>query len=148
MLQKYNGSCHCGAVRFEVDLDISAGTTKCNCSICTKMRLLVLAGATLSSQVRPEAFHLIAGDGELTDYQGRNKVAHHVFCRHCGVRSFEWVDVPNMSGHKYFSVNLTCLDGVDVDELVAAPVSYPGRNNDWGSQASENTSFVVTHRSM
>jgi hypothetical protein len=54
------------------------------------------------------------------------------------VRAFEWVDVPNMSGHKYFSINLLCLDGVNVDELVAAPVSYPdGRNNDWGSQASE-----------
>jgi hypothetical protein len=131
MLKKYSGSCHCGAVRFEVDLDISAGTTKCNCSICVKMRLW-------SSQAPPEAFHLLAGDSELTDYQGCNQVAHHVFCRHCGVRSFEWVDVPNMSGHKYFSINLLSLDGVNVDELVAAPVSYPdGRNNDWGSQAFE-----------
>jgi hypothetical protein len=43
-----------------------------------------------------------------------------------------------MSGHKYFSINLLSLDGVNVDELVAAPVSYPdGRNNDWGSQAFE-----------
>jgi hypothetical protein len=131
MLKKYRGSCHCGAVRFEVELNIGAGTTKCNCSICTKMRLW-------SSQVKPEAFHLIAGESELTDYQGRNQVAHHVFCRHCGVRSFEWVDVPNLSGHKYFSINLMCLDGVNVDELVAAPVSYPdGRNNNWGSQARE-----------
>jgi hypothetical protein len=131
MLKKYPGSCHCGAVRFEVELDISAGTTKCNCSICTKMRLW-------SSQVRPEAFHLIAGESELTDYQGRSQVAHHVFCRNCGVRSFEWVEVPNLSGHKYFSINLMCLDGVNLDELVAAPVSYPdGRNNNWGSQAQE-----------
>jgi hypothetical protein len=130
MLKKYSGSCHCGAVRFEVDLDISAGTTKCNCSICVKMRLW-------SAQAPPEAFGLLAGDSELTDYQGCNQVAHHVFCRHCGVRSFEWVDVPNMSGHKYFSINLLCLDGVNLDELVPAPVSYPdGRNNDWGSQAS------------
>ena len=131
MLKKYSGSCHCGAVRFEVDSDISAGTTKCNCSICVKMRLS-------SAQAAPEAFHLLAGNSELTDYQGYNQVAHHVFCRHCGVRSFEWVDVPNMSGHKYFSINLLCLDSVNVDELVAAPVSYPdGRNNNWGSPASE-----------
>jgi len=131
MLRTYQGSCHCGAVRFAVDLDISAGTGKCNCSICTKMRLW-------SAQARPEAFRLIAGESELTDYQGRNKVAHHLFCKHCGIHAFEWVDVPNMTGGKYFNIDVACLDGVDIDELTAAPVTYlDGRNDNWGSRPAE-----------
>jgi hypothetical protein len=131
MLKTYTGSCHCGAVRFEADLDIAAGTAKCNCSICTKMRLW-------SAQAGPEAFRLIAGEAELTDYRGNNQVAHHLFCRGCGVRAFEWVDVPNMTGGKYFNVNVLCLDGLDIDELMAAPVTYhDGRNDDWQSRPAE-----------
>lgn len=131
MLKTYSGSCHCGAVRFEADVDISAGTVKCNCSICTKMRLW-------SVQVTPADFRLIAGEPELTDYQGSNEVAHHLFCKHCGVHAFEWVDVPNMTGHKYFNINVVCLDGMEIDELIAAPVTYQdGRSNDWGSRPAE-----------
>ena len=131
MQKTYSGSCHCGAVRFEADLDIGAGTGKCNCSICTKMRLL-------SVNAKPEAFRLIAGEPEMTDYRGNNKVAHHLFCKHCGVHAFEWVDVPNMTGGKYFNVNVACLDGLDIDALMAAPVTYfDGRNNDWGSRPAE-----------
>jgi hypothetical protein len=74
----------------------------------------------------------------LTDYRGANRVAHHLFCKHCGVRPFEWVDVPNMTGAKYFNINVACLDNVDIDELMAAPVTYyDGRNDDWGSTPGE-----------
>jgi hypothetical protein len=131
MLRTYRGSCHCGAVCLETDLDISAGTVKCNCSICTKMRLW-------SVRVGPEAFRLILGEAELTDYRGNNEVAHHLFCKHCSVHPFERIDVPNMTGAKYLNINVACLDGVDIDELMAAPVTYcDGLNNDWGSRPAE-----------
>jgi hypothetical protein len=87
-----------------------------------------------SVQVTPEAFRLLDGESALADFRGGNPVAHHLFCRHCGIHPFEWVDVPNMSGSKYYSINVACLDGVDVDELVNAPVTYcDGANDDWGS---------------
>lgn len=131
MHKTYSGNCHCGAVRFEADIDVSAGTTKCNCSICSKMRLWAV-------QVTPDAFRLLDGADDLTDFRGRNPVAHHLFCKHCGVHAFEWVDVPNMSGAPYYNINVTCLEGLDIDELMAAPVTYrDGRNNDWGAVPAE-----------
>ena len=91
-----------------------------------------------SVNAKPENFRLIAVASKLTDYQGRNQVAHHLFCKHCGVRSFEWIDTPNMSGSKYYNINVACLSEVDLDELMAAPVTYfDGLNNDWGSKPTE-----------
>ena len=125
------GSCHCGAVRFEAMIDLAAGTGKCNCRVCTKMRLW-------SVRVRPEAFRLLAGADALTEFLGGNAVAHHLFCRRCGVHPFERVDTPNMTGAPYLNVNVACLDGLDADELMAAPVTYyDGRNDAWGSAPAE-----------
>jgi hypothetical protein len=122
-------------VRSAVDLDISAVRPNATLHL-RKNAILVLAGTA-------RGLPLLAGDSELTDYPGGNQVAHHVFRRHCGVRSFEWVDVPNMSGHKYFSVILLCLDAVNVDELVAAPVSYPdGCKKRLGITSIRDASFV------
>jgi len=131
MLKRYSGSCHCGAVRFEADVDISAGTGKCNCTMCAKTRLW-------SVDAKPDAFRLLAGGADLTDYRGKNPVAHHPFCRRCGVRAFQRVEMPNMSGSEYYNVNLACLDGVDIDELMAAPVTYyDGLNDDWDKTPAE-----------
>lgn len=131
MLKTYGGGCHCGAIRFEADLDISAGTDKCNCTICTKSRLWTV-------QTGLKGLRMTNGEDDLTDYRGGNPVAHHLFCRHCGVRVFQRVDMPNMSGQTYYNINLACLDGVDIDELMAAPVSYyDGLNDNWGERPPE-----------
>ena len=89
MKRTYSGHCHCEAVRFEAELDLSAGTFKCNCSMCTMTRLW---GAI----VEPDSFRLLAGEAELVDYQPDN--IHHVFCKHCGVRSFGWGEIPSSAG--------------------------------------------------
>jgi hypothetical protein len=61
-LKTYSGSCHCGAVRFESDIDLSAGTTKCNCSICTKARAWFAI-------VKSAQFRQIAGSGAQSEYR-------------------------------------------------------------------------------
>jgi hypothetical protein len=113
-------------------LDIGAGTGKCNCTICTKTRLWLVNAAF-------EDFRLLAGEGDLTDYVGTgNSVAHHYFCKRCGVRSFELIDMPNMSGAKYYNINVMCLEGLEIGDLMAAPVSYyDGLNDNWGETPAE-----------
>jgi hypothetical protein len=80
----------------------------------------------------------MAGEADLVDYRFNSGVAHHLFCRYCGTRPFEWVDVPNMTGAKYYNINIACLDGLDIDELMAAPIAYyDGRNDDWHAVPAE-----------
>jgi len=130
MLKTYRGGCHCGAVRFEADLDLSQGTGKCNCSICTKIR-------NWGITIKPDAFRLISGADDLSDYQFGSKSAHHLFCRHCGVRSFGRGNIAEIGG-EYVSVQLAALDDATPAELTEAPVKYfNGRDNDWWHAPAE-----------
>ena len=127
MKKTYSGACHCGAVRFEADIDLGAGTFKCNCPICTKTRMW---GAI----VRPEDFRLLRGEDRLKDYQPDG--VHHVFCTNCGVRPYGWGE--ESSGGKFYAVRLACLDDVEDKELVGAPVTYSdGRNDRYDERPSE-----------
>ncbi|MCC3404625.1 MAG: GFA family protein [Microcoleus sp. PH2017_10_PVI_O_A] len=124
MIETYKGSCHCGKVRFEANLDLSTGSMKCNCSICTKTRFW-------ETHIKPEDFRLLAGENDLSDYQFGSNSVHHLFCKHCGVRPFVSGHIEEIGGD-FYAVNLACLDEVDPSKLVEGPIHYAdGRNNNW-----------------
>jgi hypothetical protein len=117
MLKTDVGACPRCAQRFTARVDVSAGTGKCNCSFCWKMRLW-------SVETEAETFRLIAGVKNLADYMGRTDVAHRFFCKTCGIHAFGRVHTPSMLGHVYHNAAVTCLPRLDLDELMAAPVTY------------------------
>lgn len=130
MLKTYHGSCHCGAVHYQADIDLAAGTGRCNCSICTKTRAWGVI-------VRPGAFRLVAGTEALRDYQFGTRQARHFFCGTCGVQVFGRGNVPAIGG-EYVSIRLATLDDPAVEELAEAPVRYfNGRDNAWMTPPTE-----------
>jgi hypothetical protein len=106
-LTKYNGACHCGNVRFEVQTDL-ANVISCNCSLCAR------AGYLLTF-VPESQFKLLSGQDAQNDYQFNKKHIHHLFCKTCGVRSFGHGKSPE--GGEMYAVNVRTLDGVDLDSL-------------------------------
>lgn len=105
--ENYTGSCHCGRVRYEVEV-VLEGAISCNCSMCSR------TGAVMVF-VPAEQFRLRSGEDALSDYQFNKKVIHHLFCSTCGVRSFSRGTGPG--GKPMCAVNVRCLEGVDVDAL-------------------------------
>lgn len=100
-IRTYSGSCHCGAVRFEVETDFPELTT-CDCSICRKKNALMV-------KVHESRFRLIKGADSLTEYRFHTRTARHFFCRVCGIHPFHRKRVtPDFLG-----INVFCLDGFD-----------------------------------
>lgn len=119
---RHAGGCHCGRVRFEVEAPADLELLDCNCSMCARSAYLHLI-------VPGGAFRLVSGEGDLAEYRFGTGTARHLFCRHCGVKSFY---VPRSHPDGY-SVNARCLDPGTVTSTTVRP--YDGRN--WES-AREN----------
>jgi len=106
-LNGHEGSCHCGAVRFQVAWEIIELTT-CDCSLCAKRNAVM-------AKVPERALTVIEGEEMLSLYEWNTKRAKHYFCRVCGVYVFH----RKRAAPDHFGVNAFCLDGFD---LTSTPV--------------------------
>lgn len=101
-MQTYRGSCHCGAVKFEIDAELSE-FTKCDCSLCRKKNAVM-------TKVHESQFRLVEGKDELGLYQWNTRIAKHYFCKKCGIYTFHRKRVTPDN----FGINVYCLDDVDI----------------------------------
>ena len=110
MAHFYQGSCHCGAIRFAYEGEAIAGGLRCNCSLCARK------GALMSREAIPaDRLKIDAEDRALGLYQFGPKTAKHYFCKRCGIYPFH--ETARLPGH--FRVNLGCIDGIDALSLEA-----------------------------
>ena len=118
----HKGGCHCGQVRFEVELSADIEVNECNCSICCLTGYLHLI-------VCKDSFKLASGQDELSTYQFNTNIAKHFFCANCGIKSF-YIPRSNPDG---YSVNARCLDPETVTSMTIN--SFDGRN--WKNHADK-----------
>lgn len=106
-----NAACHCGKVRFTVELPEELRGSRCNCSICSKK------GAVTIYAPR-DALVVLEGDEALACYRFNTGVAKHYFCSNCGIHCFHQTRVdPGKYG-----VNAACLEGVSPYDFTDVPV--------------------------
>ena len=114
----HRGSCHCGAVVFEVKLPNGlVDARRCNCSMCRR-RGAVVASVDLADLT------IVQGEQHLTLYQFNTHTAKHFFCSRCGIYTHH----QRRSNPKLFAINIACLEGVDPFVLKSVP-TYDGENH-------------------
>ena len=126
MLTTHHGSCHCGAIRFEVQAPQKLSLDRCNCSICFKSGYLHLI-------VPRSRFKLIHGEEHITTYRFGSMIAAHTFCKFCGVKPF-YTPRSNPDG---IDVNAQCLDPFPIDVEIT---NFDGQN--W-----ERNAHTLAHKS-
>lgn len=121
-LVMHKGSCHCGAVQYEVEAPADLHVHECNCSICSRSGYLHLI-------VPKSRFHLLQGEEYLTTYTFDTHEAKHKFCKVCGIKSF-YIPRSNPDG---ISVNVRCLDDSTINSVDIE--LFDGKN--WEQHAHE-----------
>ena len=137
-LGTYAGSCHCGAIRFEADIDLDEGSNRCNCSYCAKVRTW-FAFAKGSKR-----FRLLDGSG-VSEYRWTppGQAESHLiftFCRICGVRTFARGELESLGG-TFHAVSVPTLD-LSPEQFAAIPVRYVNGRDGRYDQAPEHPNAI------
>jgi hypothetical protein len=103
----YTGSCHCGAIAFDVEGEID-GALSCNCSICSRKGSLLWFVPRAS--LHPKSPELAA-----STYTFNKHVIKHRFCPQCGIHPYgEGVDP---KGNSIAAINLRCIEALDLGNV-------------------------------
>jgi hypothetical protein len=108
---KYQGSCHCGQVRFEVEGELTSAMA-CNCSICQRKGSLLWF-------VPHSALRLFTPDDNARTYLFNKHLIRHRFCPTCGIHPYGEGTAP--SGEPIAAINIRCIEGID---LQAVPLTH------------------------
>ena len=104
---RYQGSCHCGRVKFEAEGELT-GAVSCNCSMCQRKGMLMWFVPRAQLQV-------LTPDNDASTYTFNKHVIRHRFCPVCGIHTHgEGVDP---KGNPMAAINIRCLDGVDLESV-------------------------------
>ncbi|WP_140635765.1 GFA family protein [Methylibium rhizosphaerae] len=118
------GSCHCGATKFEVQ-EAPESVTCCTCSYCSKR-------GSLWAYYTPDQFRLTTPVEDVATYQWNSRLIKHHFCATCGCSTY--CESPDFrSGapdfeHPRLSVNARLFDDFDLD---AVPLETIDGKNLW-----------------
>lgn len=111
-METKKGSCHCGAVEFEVELHNGfENIRRCNCSLCRRK------GAVMAS-VQIDRLRVTRGEDKLGLYQWNTKQAKHYFCSVCGIYTHH----QRRSVPTEFGFNIACIEGVDPYSFEVVPI--------------------------
>lgn len=99
--ESHKGSCHCGAVWFQITSDLTELTT-CDCSLCVKKNAVMV-------KVHEDDFCLLSPKDSLSEYRWNTQIARHYFCKVCGIYTFH----RKQAAPDHFGINIFCLNGVD-----------------------------------
>jgi hypothetical protein len=134
--QNYDGGCHCGAVRYKVDLDLDQGTLRCNCSLCSKSRAWFAFA--------PADSFMLTNGGDQIHYRWnppnrpQPNLTYHI-CSTCGVRTH--AEGMDPKGNHIVAVQVATLEGADPDAL-AKSVHYVDGRHDRFDQTPEHTAAL------
>ena len=111
----YQGSCHCGRIRYEVEGELGP-VIECNCSHCSRKAYLLWF-------VPRDKLTLKTPAAEMATYHfNRHVIAHH-FCPNCGCAPFGFGS--DREGKPTAAINVRCLEGVEIADLERRP--FDGR---------------------
>ena len=103
----YEGSCHCGGVRFSFESEPIRIAMRCNCSICRRKNAIMSLVYFEGDKFR------ITNDETLSNYLFEPNMVNHYFCDRCGIYPFHnGVESPDK-----YRVNLCCVDAIETHEL-------------------------------